>query len=102
MRDLFVLYRDPAHPPRLLVVQSRLRRGALLDSKLSEVLNLASSLEGSRDGFEHAESTTKGALPHLIAQSLRRAQPCRSAPVGRRSGATPAPTEYCLCYNLPR
>ncbi|XP_037442828.1 uncharacterized protein LOC119311287 isoform X2 [Triticum dicoccoides] len=25
-----------------------------------------------------------------------------SAPVGRRSGATPAPTEYCLCYNLPR
>ena len=25
-----------------------------------------------------------------------------SSPVGRRSGATPAPTEYCLGYNLPR
>ena len=23
-------------------------------------------------------------------------------PAGRRSGATPAPTEYCLGYNLPR
>ena len=25
-----------------------------------------------------------------------------SLPVGRRSGATPVPTEYCLGYNLPR
>ncbi|KAM3276942.1 hypothetical protein ACQJBY_045012 [Aegilops geniculata] len=25
-----------------------------------------------------------------------------SSPVGRRSGATPARTEYCLGYNLPR
>uniref|UniRef100_A0A453HA17 Hflx-type G domain-containing protein n=1 Tax=Aegilops tauschii subsp. strangulata TaxID=200361 RepID=A0A453HA17_AEGTS len=69
MRGLFVLSRDPAHPPRLLVVQPRLRRGALLDSKLSEALNLASSLEESRDGFEHAESAAKGAPPHLVVQN---------------------------------
>uniref|UniRef100_A0A8R7PBM3 Uncharacterized protein n=1 Tax=Triticum urartu TaxID=4572 RepID=A0A8R7PBM3_TRIUA len=27
---------------------------------------------------------------------------CGSSPVGRRSSATPARTEYCLGYNLPR
>ncbi|KAM3294293.1 hypothetical protein ACQJBY_037289 [Aegilops geniculata] len=95
MRDLFMLYCDPAHPPRLLVVQSRLRRGALLDSKLSEVLNLASSLEGSRNSFERAESTAKGAPPHLIVQILRRAQPCRS--VHRRVSEVPGiPVEVCF------
>jgi hypothetical protein len=45
MRRLFALSRDPAHMSRLLVVQQRLRPGALLESKLSEALNLASSLE---------------------------------------------------------
>ncbi|KAI4962547.1 hypothetical protein ZWY2020_029496, partial [Hordeum vulgare] len=69
MRGLFVLSRDPSHPPRLLVVQPRLRPGGLLDSKLSEALNLASSLEESRDGFEHAESAAKGGPPHLVVQN---------------------------------
>ncbi|XBH95150.1 hypothetical protein VPH35_085768 [Triticum aestivum] len=27
---------------------------------------------------------------------------CGSSPVGRRSGATPTCTEYCLSYSLPR
>uniref|UniRef100_A0ACD5WAL9 Uncharacterized protein n=1 Tax=Avena sativa TaxID=4498 RepID=A0ACD5WAL9_AVESA len=69
MRGLFVLSRDPAHPPRLLVVQPRLRPGTVLDSKLAEALNLASSLEEARDSFDHAESAAKRAPPHLVVQN---------------------------------
>ncbi|CAM0875996.1 unnamed protein product [Alopecurus aequalis] len=69
MRGLFVLSRDPAHPPRLLVVQPRLRPGALLDSKLAEALNLASSLEEARDSFDQSESAHKSAPPHLVVQN---------------------------------
>jgi hypothetical protein len=69
MRGLFVLSRDPAHPPRLLVVQPRLRPGPLLDSKLAEALNLASSLEEARDSFDQAETAAKSAPPHLVVQN---------------------------------
>ncbi|CAD6206492.1 unnamed protein product [Miscanthus lutarioriparius] len=69
LRGLFVLSRDPECPPRLLVVQPRLRPGSLLDSKLAEALNLANSLEEPRDGFYHSEFGAKGAPPHLVVQN---------------------------------
>ncbi|CAN6297937.1 unnamed protein product [Urochloa humidicola] len=69
LRGLFALSRDPECPPRLLVVQPRLRPGSLLDSKLAEALNLANSLEEPRDGFYHAEFGAKGAPPHLVVQN---------------------------------
>ncbi|XP_014752415.1 GTP-binding protein At3g49725, chloroplastic isoform X3 [Brachypodium distachyon] len=70
MRGLFVLSRDPEHPPRLLVVQPRLRPSTLLDSKLAEALNLASSLQEARDGFDRAdESAAKDGPPHLVVQN---------------------------------
>ncbi|KAK3149478.1 hypothetical protein QOZ80_3AG0217900 [Eleusine coracana subsp. coracana] len=64
-----MLSHDPERPPRLLVVQPRLRPGGLLDSKLAEALNLANSLEEPRDGFYQAEFATKGAPPHLVVQN---------------------------------
>lgn len=69
LRGLFVLSRDPESPPRLLVVQPRLRPGSLLDSKLAEALNLANSLEEPRDGFYDREFGAKGAPPHLVVQN---------------------------------
>nr|CAB3498359.1 unnamed protein product [Digitaria exilis] len=69
LRGLFVLPRDPECPPRLLVVQPRLRPGSLLDSKLAEALNLANSLEEPRDGFYEGEFGAKGAPPHLVVQN---------------------------------
>ena len=69
LRRLFVLSRDPECPPRLLVVQPRLRPGSLLESKLAEALNLANSLEERRDGFYHSEFGAKGAPPHFVVQN---------------------------------
>ncbi|EMS45593.1 hypothetical protein TRIUR3_30797 [Triticum urartu] len=45
-----------------------------------------------------------GCLMHSCSSAGRcKAQlRCGSSPVGRRSGATPVLTEYCLGYNLPR
>jgi hypothetical protein len=51
------------------VVQPRLRPGALLNSKLAEALNLASSLEEARDSFDRAGSAAKSAPPHLVVQN---------------------------------
>jgi hypothetical protein len=69
LRGLFMLSHDPERPPRLLVVQPRLRPGGLLDTKLAEALNLANSLEEPRDGFYQAEFASKGAPPHLVVQN---------------------------------
>ncbi|KAM0915584.1 hypothetical protein ACQ4PT_010751 [Festuca glaucescens] len=93
MRGLFVLSRDPAHPPRLLVVQPRLRPGALLDSKLAEALNLASSLEEARDSFDQAGSAAKSAPPHLVVQN--------PASRGRNHSGTyfgPGTVDNITCY----
>ncbi|KAG8062441.1 hypothetical protein GUJ93_ZPchr0003g16751 [Zizania palustris] len=67
LRGLFVISHDPESPPRLLVLQPRLRPGSLLDSKLAEALSLANSLDEPRDGFHHG--TDKGAPPHLVVQN---------------------------------
>jgi hypothetical protein len=61
------------------VVQPRLRPGALLNSKLAEALNLASSLEEARDNFHKAASSPgdKGgcspSLPKTVGRPLARA-----------------------------
>ncbi|XP_052148308.1 GTP-binding protein At3g49725, chloroplastic [Oryza glaberrima] len=68
-RGLSLLPRDPERPPRLLVVQPRLRPGSLLDSKLAEALNLANSLEEPRDGFYQEGLAAKSAPPHLVVQN---------------------------------
>uniref|UniRef100_A0A0D9VYI4 Hflx-type G domain-containing protein n=1 Tax=Leersia perrieri TaxID=77586 RepID=A0A0D9VYI4_9ORYZ len=68
-RGISLIPRDPERPPRLLVVQPRLRPGSLLDSKLAEALNLANSLEEPRDGFYHSDFAAQGAPPHLVVQN---------------------------------
>ncbi|KAK1323330.1 GTP-binding protein [Acorus calamus] len=66
----FVFNRDPKSPPRLFVVQPRLRPDSLLQPKLSEALNLASSLEERREGDFGGESVDKRELPpHLVVQN---------------------------------
>ncbi|XP_015690048.2 GTP-binding protein At3g49725, chloroplastic [Oryza brachyantha] len=69
LRGLFLLSRDPERPPRLVVVQPRLRPGSLLDSKLAEALNLANSLEEPRDGFYPGGFAARGPPPHLVVQN---------------------------------
>ncbi|ONK60197.1 uncharacterized protein A4U43_C08F15420 [Asparagus officinalis] len=59
---------DPEGPPRLFVVQPRLRPELYLHSKLSEALNLANSLEEQRDGFYAEDSASKEVPPHLVVQ----------------------------------
>ncbi|XP_042389617.1 GTP-binding protein At3g49725, chloroplastic-like isoform X2 [Zingiber officinale] len=61
--------RDPTRPPRLFVVQPRLRPDSLLKSKLAEALNLANSLEEPRDGFFEEEFSAKERPPHVVVQN---------------------------------
>lgn len=58
--------RDPHTPPKLFVVQPKIRPDNVLKLKLEEALNLANSLEEQRDGLydDHKD------LPsHLIVQN---------------------------------
>ncbi|KAM0949936.1 putative GTP-binding protein, middle [Dioscorea sansibarensis] len=66
---IFVFGRDHETPPRLLVVQPRLRPDSLLNSKLGEAINLANSLEEQRDGFFAEEFADKKPPPPLIVQN---------------------------------
>ena len=61
--------RDPKIPPKLFVVQPRLRPDTLLRAKLDESLNLANSLEEQRDGYYDTEFCEKGLPPHLVVQN---------------------------------
>ncbi|CAK9184119.1 unnamed protein product [Ilex paraguariensis] len=61
--------RDPTSPPKLFVVQPRLRPDTLLQAKLNEGLNLANSLEEQRDGFYDTEFSEKELPPHVIVQN---------------------------------
>ena len=68
--DIFQdMNRDPGSPPKLFVVQPRLRPESLLQSKLSEALNLANSLEQRREGFYAEEFREKKVPPHIIVQN---------------------------------
>ncbi|XP_042492646.1 GTP-binding protein At3g49725, chloroplastic [Macadamia integrifolia] len=65
----FVYNRDPERPPKLFVVQPRIRPDTLLQAKLSEALNLANSLEEQRDGEPGGEYGKRELPPHLLVQN---------------------------------
>lgn len=56
-------------PPKLLVVQPRLRSEKLLQAKLNEALCLANSLEDQRDGYFHTDFFDLPLPPHVIVQN---------------------------------
>lgn len=60
---------DPDGPPRIFVVQPRLRPDSFLKAKLHEALNLANSLDEQRDGFYDTEFLAKEMPPHLVVQN---------------------------------
>ncbi|CAA0839700.1 GTP-binding protein - chloroplastic [Striga hermonthica] len=60
---------DPSRPPRLFVIQPRIRPETHLRWKLEEALNLAKSLEQQRDGFYETEFLDKETPPHLVVQN---------------------------------
>ncbi|GAB4846848.1 hypothetical protein Ancab_025857 [Ancistrocladus abbreviatus] len=61
--------RDPTSPPKLFVVQPRVRPKKLLQSKLNEALNLANSLEQQRDGYFETEFSDKQLPPHHVVHN---------------------------------
>ncbi|KAG8384236.1 hypothetical protein BUALT_Bualt04G0096900 [Buddleja alternifolia] len=61
--------KDPDAPPKLFVIQPRIRPETYLKSKLEEALNLANSLEQQRDGFYATEFSDKEMPPHLVVQN---------------------------------
>ncbi|PIN13040.1 putative GTP binding protein [Handroanthus impetiginosus] len=61
--------RAPDGPPRLFVIQPRIRPETHLRPKLEEALNLANSLEQQRDGFYETEFLDKEMPPHLVVQN---------------------------------
>ncbi|CAK7339705.1 unnamed protein product [Dovyalis caffra] len=67
--DVSLFNRDPASPPRLFVVQPRLRPDTLLQAKLNEALSLANSLEEQRDGYFHTDFFDKPLPPHILVQN---------------------------------
>ncbi|CAI9762021.1 unnamed protein product [Fraxinus pennsylvanica] len=60
---------DPDGPPRIFVVQPRLRPDSSLKTKLHEALNLANSLDEQRDGYYDTEFLAKEMPPHLVVQN---------------------------------
>ena len=56
-------------PPKLLVVQPRVRPNAHYKAKLKEAINLANSLDGQRDGYFSTDLSHKDAPPHLVVQN---------------------------------
>lgn len=60
---------DPYAPPKLFVVQPRIKPQANLKNKLEEALNLANSLEQQRDGFYDTEFLDKKMPPHVVVQN---------------------------------
>ncbi|CAJ1971273.1 unnamed protein product [Sphenostylis stenocarpa] len=58
-----------ARPPKLLVVQPRVRPEKLLQAKLNEALCLANSLEDQRDGYFHTDFFDKPLPPHVLVQN---------------------------------
>ncbi|KAK4754151.1 hypothetical protein SAY87_002255 [Trapa incisa] len=67
--DVSLINRDPTSPPRLFVVQPRLRPDAALHAKLNEALCLANSLEEQRDGFFQTDFFEKAVPPHVVVQN---------------------------------
>ena len=61
--------RDSTDPPRLFVVQPRLRPDTFLQAKLNEALCLANSLEEQRDGYFDSDFFDKELPPHVVVQN---------------------------------
>ncbi|KAL5755155.1 hypothetical protein ACOSP7_023375 [Xanthoceras sorbifolium] len=61
--------RDPTDPPRLFLVQPRLRPPIFLQAKLDEALCLANSLEEQRDGYFDTDFFDKELPPHVVVQN---------------------------------
>uniref|UniRef100_A0A5B6ZDE9 Hflx-type G domain-containing protein n=1 Tax=Davidia involucrata TaxID=16924 RepID=A0A5B6ZDE9_DAVIN len=61
--------RDPKSPPKLFVIQPRLRPETRLQEKLNEALNLANSLEEQRDGYFDTELCDKELPSHVVVQN---------------------------------
>ncbi|KAF2283803.1 hypothetical protein GH714_015979 [Hevea brasiliensis] len=61
--------RDPTSPPRLFVVQPRLRPDTFLQAKLNEALCLANSLEEQREGYFETDFFDKALPPHIVVQN---------------------------------
>ncbi|KAG2695961.1 hypothetical protein I3760_07G036300 [Carya illinoinensis] len=61
--------RDTLTPPKLFVVQPRLRPDTLLQAKLNEALCLANSLEEQRDGYFDTDFFEKALPPHVVVQN---------------------------------
>ncbi|KAE8010410.1 hypothetical protein FH972_006781 [Carpinus fangiana] len=61
--------RDPNTPPKLFVVQPRLRPETVLQPKLNEALCLANSLEDQRDGYFHSDFYDKALPSHIVVQN---------------------------------
>ncbi|PQM33446.1 GTP-binding protein [Prunus yedoensis var. nudiflora] len=64
-----VFNRDPTVPPKLFVVQPRLRPDKYLQAKLNEALCLANSLEEQRDGYFDVDFFDKEIPPHIVVQN---------------------------------
>ncbi|PQQ05017.1 GTP-binding protein [Prunus yedoensis var. nudiflora] len=64
-----VFNRDPTVPPKLFVVQPRLRPDNYLQAKLNEALCLANSLEEQRDGYFDVDFFDKEIPPHIVVQN---------------------------------
>lgn len=70
LHDVVSLFnRDPDDPPRLFLVQPRLKPPTFFQAKLNEALCLANSLEEQRDGYFDTDFFDKELPPHVVVQN---------------------------------
>ncbi|KAE9599697.1 putative GTP-binding protein, middle [Lupinus albus] len=62
-------FSDSSQPPKLFVVQPRLRPEKYLQAKLNEAMCLANSLEEQRDGEFYTDFFDKELPPHILVQN---------------------------------
>lgn len=67
--DEFCYNRDTKEPPKLFVVQPRVRPEIVLQAKLLEALKLADSLEEQREEGDHSENDEMKQSPYLVVQN---------------------------------
>jgi GTP-binding protein HflX len=67
--DEFYYNRDTKKPPKLFVVQPRVRPENVLQAKLLEALKLADSLEEQREEGDHSENDEMKQPPYLVVQN---------------------------------
>lgn len=83
--------RDPTAPPKLFVVQPRLRPDTILQAKLNEALSLANSLEEQRNGSFENDVSDKEIPPHIVVQN----------PIVRHQTRAGRLSLFFLMHNLP-